>query len=866
MELWICAVCAVLVVGCGGEQAKPAAPAPRVAIDGRYRLPDRVLAVLDVDIPRLRASPLWHLAGRILERESEFAAACPDVVEAAQSVTVALRVAARSDDNPAPDATFAIVRGIDAARARACLTGSAANTSARSPGGGTAEAAPDRPRECQRYDDEVHELAACKELPASLAPELRAAEAALAAAPRADAAKVCGQALSAVERANRRRSALGVDCLVGRDRARTIAKAASIGEPPGAPARRLDDRTFALGYQELVYLADDRTALSIRISSRDAARSELLPGELRALLAGPAQPRWYDADRELRRADQTVWLAVDTEQLAHHEDDEAPQRQRRPQRLVGSISLHGDVSIALRFRGARHGRDLRSTGELAELLLDHPKAQAVALRASCAGPAPTGPRADRCRRVFEHATAVMAAANSSSTSEAAADARHRGRGAAIVAAATEGFERESALDACVKTMPDSHLTCVERASTPAALERCWDKTAHAPDDALCGERDIAVDIEVPLLLVESLKLAELSDQHALGDCRGPGTGAPAALGIEVERDHPDAPTANVCLGGRGGCWSVDIADHPVAVADARWRPGRDLSRSSCRGPINLGTREYLTLDIASYSCPRIDGFPWMRASQDHQKWNVKLCGVKRHVKDCVTLRPNGELSLLSTDADDRFAALVTGPPGRQDIETWDLASARRLARFPAGTTPARPCAGAQLLDDAVLVTTGACDSKPDFAHMDDEAYAARGPVVLGAVLGSADGAYLATLGGKRIAAVGDPATAMIVKAPIRIGEHRWAFATATGDAVVIQNVATGKIEQRIATGAPVEPGMVAVNGDSSGHLVLVYGGATPRAHTLVSLDVASRAVTEFRAPPECPASKPTDDPSTDEEP
>lgn len=66
-------------------------------------------------------------------------------------------------------------------------------------------------------------------------------------------------------------------------------------------------------------------------------------------------------------------------------------------------------------------------------------------------------------------------------------------------------------------------------------------------------------------------------------------------------------------------------------------------------------------------------------------------------------------------------------------------------------------------------------------------------------------------------------------------------------------MATGKLVQRIATGAPVEPGMVARTGDANGHLVLVYGGATARAHTLTAVDVTRGSLTSFTAPPECPS-------------
>jgi carotenoid cleavage dioxygenase-like enzyme len=71
--------------------------------------------------------------------------------------------------------------------------------------------------------------------------------------------------------------------------------------------------------------------------------------------------------------------------------------------------------------------------------------------------------------------------------------------------------------------------------------------------------------------------------------------------------------------------------------------------------------------------------------------------------------------------------------------------------------------------------------------------------------------------------------------------------------VVIQDVATGAVERRIATGEQIEPGKVAASADDLGHLVLVFAGATARAGGLVLIDAASGTVQPIAARTTCPA-------------
>jgi hypothetical protein len=81
----------------------------------------------------------------------------------------------------------------------------------------------------------------------------------------------------------------------------------------------------------------------------------------------------------------------------------------------------------------------------------------------------------------------------------------------------------------------------------------------------------------------------------------------------------------------------------------------------------------------------------------------------------------------------------------------------------------------------------------------------------------------------------------------------WAFVASRGDTVAIQDVGSGVVERRIATGAQVEPGKVAAGADDLGHLVLVSGGTTPRAGSLAVIGTATGAARAIPAQSTCPA-------------
>ena len=353
---------------------------------------------------------------------------------------------------------------------------------------------------------------------------------------------------------------------------------------------------------------------------------------------------------------------------------------------------------------------------------------------------------------------------------------------------------------------------------------------------MCDGRDVGLRIALPLPLVEAFKLAELVVATPRLDCRAPSSGAPTS--VEIERRVPGSPVeATACFDGE--CLAADVAASHAGHADTRWRHvSSSYGDERCLGPWNATPDTDLN-GRATVPAGTLPDLSWISmrcgqevyASAESRKQTLRLC-VGAQINDCVEFRAAGPIHALSVNPGGSLVALVSGAPGAQWVETFARATRRRVARFSAGTTAAQPCARAQLLGDTVLVTTGACA---------DSAL-------------PAPGAYLATTAGKRIALVGgDQPLALASAPPVALDGHRWAFVAATGDTVVIQDASTGVVERRVATGAEVEPGMVAAGADTAGHIIVAFGGTTPRAGSLASIDAATGIVLPIAALPICPA-------------
>lgn len=157
------------------------------------------------------------------------------------------------------------------------------------------------------------------------------------------------------------------------------------------------------------------------------------------------------------------------------------------------------------------------------------------------------------------------------------------------------------------------------------------------------------------------------------------------------------------------------------------------------------------------------------------------------------------------------------------IEVFDASRGLRLGAF-AGRYPGLDCAWAEPIGDGVLVVERECGAETG-----------RG--------------YLATVGGQLIAELGGKKRIAPAQDPVYVDGNRWAFTSARGDEVVVQDVVTGKVSKRLALGkgkGPAAPVVAAAEGST---LVVVYGGA--RLGELAVVDLARHRVRKLRTP-RCP--------------
>jgi len=164
---------------------------------------------------------------------------------------------------------------------------------------------------------------------------------------------------------------------------------------------------------------------------------------------------------------------------------------------------------------------------------------------------------------------------------------------------------------------------------------------------------------------------------------------------------------------------------------------------------------------------------------------------------CKTLKPTAYVDDglgmigVANAAGTRVALINTS-----EIETFDRRTGKRIAGFRAGKAS---CTLASFVaDDTLLVHNAECG-------------------------GGQGTSWLATTRGARLAVVGDdqPIDAM---APVLLGANRAAFVSARGDALVVHDVATGKLEKRIALGPASDDARPVLVGDAH-RLAIVFGGA-----------------------------------------
>jgi len=847
--------------GCG-EPAPVRSAAPAAHFDRRIQIPEDAFAVIDVDLGRVRKSAVWHLIRRVITHESSLAAACPGVLASAQQATVALRAGGRH----AGTGVVAVLHGIDRAATLTCLRAQPAPRLA----GASPVASSSRPLACQRYDDAIHGLATCGTLTRTSMPELRHAQDALAAATGDGVDAACAAATVAVEHATARRSQLGWACGsddFGHDEDREErAERAEREERKGAPRtgelHQLGPDSFVLEDRELLQFVDDHTLVTVRVRDREYGDTTELQATMRALLAPAGKPRWYDAARTARDRTRAIWLALDPESLDpsrddRHEDDGGPPIIPLP-RLVGTVDVDSDLSLELRLQRGHYEEELSSDlFSLVSRVDSDPQLAHATAEVTCLGPAPEGPAVERCKAAIAHRDGLGRSILLSSS------VKRIPAGRLLDGEVYEASELGSCVD---QPWPDAYLSCLTAAKDHAATEQCGQLLGDKLERgyayrAMCGGRDVGLRIAVPLPLVEAFKLAELVATMPRLDCRVPSPHAP--ISVTVERPEPTRPLeATACFDGE--CLAADVAASHAGHADTRWRQVTPTyGVEHCLGPWNAtpetdnsGRPTAPAGTLADLSLISIRCGSFVSASTESRKQAVRLC-VGEQTQDCAAFRAAGPIHTMSVNPGGNLVALVSGAPGAQWVETFARTTKRRVARFSAGTTAAQPCARAQLLGDTVLVTTGACADGalrgPRTANERPAPDADRAPPGADRAL-PGPGAYLATAAGKRLALVGgDQPLALASAPPVALGGQRWAFIAATGGTVVIQDASTGVVERRVATGAEVEPGMVAAGADAEGHLVLAFGGATPRSGSLASIDTAAGTVLPIAALPVCPA-------------
>lgn len=157
------------------------------------------------------------------------------------------------------------------------------------------------------------------------------------------------------------------------------------------------------------------------------------------------------------------------------------------------------------------------------------------------------------------------------------------------------------------------------------------------------------------------------------------------------------------------------------------------------------------------------------------------------------------------------------------IEVFEAARGLRLGAF-SGRFPGLDCVYADPIGDGVLVVEREC----------------------GAESGRS---YLATLGGQLIAELGGKKRIAPARDPVYVDGNRWAFTSARGDEVVIQDVVTGKVTKRLALGKGKGPAAPVVAASEGSTLVVVHGGA--RLGELAVVDLVRLRVRKLRVP-RCP--------------
>ena len=241
--------------------------------------------------------------------------------------------------------------------------------------------------------------------------------------------------------------------------------------------------------------------------------------------------------------------------------------------------------------------------------------------------------------------------------------------------------------------------------------------------------------------------------------------------------------------------------------------------------LNCFTTEVATGKTAAAPPPAPLGQQWPRLVPAPRKVVIKNAGGGKKPKlcradgsKCKTLAMSHEIDqgmglVAAENATLTLAALAS----LEWIDTFDLRSGKRLATFKTGPKQSS-CNALEFAGDTLVIGEETCGE---------------------------DGmtAWLATAKGKKIADVGGELPITLgFQSLTRLTGNNYAFATLTGEAVIVQDVKTGKVAKRIpvVSAVPRQTGYLLGDGTT---IALVYGGA--RAGDVAIVDLSSDKVRSY---------------------
>lgn len=214
--------------------------------------------------------------------------------------------------------------------------------------------------------------------------------------------------------------------------------------------------------------------------------------------------------------------------------------------------------------------------------------------------------------------------------------------------------------------------------------------------------------------------------------------------------------------------------------------------------------------------------------------DLQVCRGEACTSITPQVLPNTSKLHATTNADGSFAVVLLGDAehGKGYAEIWDVAKGKKTAAFIYARGEFR-CGEVDMVGDTIYVSASTC----------------AGPAAR-ASLYSLKGRKIANVGGKEFGSYGN--------AHVQVAGSTWAFLAESGNQLVVQDVANGKILKTIDTSAlwtpdgatsktaMGNPGEHALVKLGNGKLAVIAG--TPANGNIATVDPATGAVTVVRVP------------------